>query len=228
MSIVQKIQAIVKSKHVLQHPFYQDWMEGKLSIQQLQNYAQQYLPFVDAFPRFVSSAHSLCENAVTREMLLDNLMDEEGKSYSEPHPKLWRDFQAGLGDQNFLTESYAFELRDTFMKLCRSSYEEAVCALYAYESQIPTVSKAKIEGLDKNYGISEEKTTRFFAVHEKADVYHSQACEKMMAEIPDERTDACLLATQIAVDALWKFLSDVHFTGRTSEKLEYQLEQTTV
>lgn len=212
MSLIQKIKSIIESNHVLNHPFYRDWMEGKLSIGQLQNYAKQYTPFVDAFPRFVSSAHSLCENSEYREMLLENLMDEEGKSHSESHPKLWRDFENGLGDAR-VSESekeYSYELRDTFMKLCRSSFEEAICVLYVYESQIPSVAKAKIEGLAKNYQITDEKTLKFFQVHEKADVYHSQACEKIIESLGLENEEAILQASQTATEALWKFLSHVH------------------
>lgn len=212
MSLLKQIQTIVQANHMLQHPFYRDWMEGKLSMQQLENYAMQYTPFVDAFPRYVSSAHSLCESATAREMLLDNLMDEEGKAASEPHPKLWRDFHAALPgmarDTGF--EKYSFELRDTFMSLCKSSFEEAVCALYAYESQIPEIATAKIDGLKKNYNISDEKALSFFRVHEKADVYHSQACEKIIAFMPPESEARALAAAEKSTKALWSFLTETH------------------
>ncbi len=212
MSLLKKIQHIIETNNMLQHPFYRDWMEGKLSMAQLENYAMQYTPFVDAFPRFVSATHSLCENATAREMLLDNLMDEEGKTSSPPHPQLWRNFHASLSgmarDKGF--QNYSYELRDEFMKLCRSSFEEAICALYAYESQIPEISKAKIEGLKENYGITEEKALSFFSEHEKTDVYHSQACEKIIAFIPPEHEEKALAAVEKATKTLWNFLSETH------------------
>jgi pyrroloquinoline quinone (PQQ) biosynthesis protein C len=46
----------------------------------LQNYAVQYKPFVEAFPRFVSALHSHCEDETARLEILENLMDEEGKT----------------------------------------------------------------------------------------------------------------------------------------------------
>ncbi len=212
MSLLRQIKTIIESNHMLQHSFYRDWMEGKLSVGQLENYAMQYTPFVDAFPRFVSSAHSLCESATAREMLLDNLMDEEGKTHSEPHPKLWRDFHASLAgmarDEGY--KHYSYELRNTFMNLCRSSFEEAITALYTYESQIPEIATAKIEGLKKNYGITAEEATAFFRVHEKADVYHSQACEKMIAFIAPEHEEKALAAAETTTKALWNFLTAVH------------------
>jgi pyrroloquinoline-quinone synthase len=145
-------------------------------------------------------------------MLMDNLMDEEGKSYSKPHPQLWRNFHAALPgnsrDSNYQTSS--MELRDTFLELSRSSFEESICALYAYESQIPEIAKAKIEGLKKNYGISDEKATEFFRVHEKADVYHSQACEKIIESIAPEHEEKVLKAVEKSTQALWSFLTSVH------------------
>jgi pyrroloquinoline-quinone synthase len=212
MSLLRQIQAIIQANHMLQHSFYRDWMEGKLSVPQLENYAMQYTPFVDAFPRFVSAAHSLCESATAREMLMDNLMDEEGKTHSEAHPKLWRNFHASLaGDaRDHEHPHYSFELRDTFMNLCKSSFEEAIVTLYAYESQIPEISTAKIEGLKKNYGITEEKALAFFKVHEKADVYHSQACEKIIAFIAPEHEEEVLAAAETSTKSLWNFLTAVH------------------
>lgn len=212
MSLLRQIKTIIQSNHMLQHPFYRDWMEGKLSVAQLENYAMQYTPFVDAFPRFVSAAHSLCESATAREMLMDNLMDEEGKSYSEPHPKLWRGFHSTLAGEarDNRHKNYALELKDTFMNLCRSSFEEAIAALYAYESQIPEIATAKIEGLKQNYGITDEKALAFFKVHEKADVYHSQACEKIISFIAPEHEEKVLAATEATTKALWSFLTAVH------------------
>jgi pyrroloquinoline-quinone synthase len=212
MSLLRKIKTIIESNHMLQHPFYRDWMEGKLSMAQLENYAMQYTPFVDAFPRFVSSAHSLCENATAREMLLDNLMDEEGKTHSEPHPKLWRKFHASLQgaarDNGY--QNYSYELRDTFMNICRSSFEGSIAALYAYESQIPEIATAKIEGLKKNYGITEQQALAFFQVHEKADVYHSEACEKIIAFIAPEHEEKVVAAAEKTTKALWNFLTATH------------------
>ena len=212
MSLLREIKTIIQSNNMLAHPFYRDWMEGKLSMAQLENYAMQYTPFVDAFPRFVSAAHSLCESATAREMLLDNLMDEEGKGSSEPHPQLWRQFHASLEGlaRDKGHKNYSYELRDSFMKLCNSSFEEAIAALYAYESQIPEIATAKIEGLQKNYGITDEKALAFFKVHEKADVYHSQACEKIISFIAPEHEQKVLAATEASTRALWSFLTAVH------------------
>jgi pyrroloquinoline-quinone synthase len=56
----------------------------------LQIYAQEYYGHVSAFPRYISSIHSLCEKIEDRQVLLENLIDEE--QGSENHPELWMQF----------------------------------------------------------------------------------------------------------------------------------------
>ena len=48
--------------HLLKHPFYQAWNEGKLNREIIKDYAEQYYQHVKAFPRYISATHSLCED----------------------------------------------------------------------------------------------------------------------------------------------------------------------
>jgi len=212
MTFSEQIKEAIRELHLLSHPFYQAWTEGKLTQEQLQEYAVQYKPFVEAFPRFVSALHSNCENAAAREEILENLMDEEGKTgRSAPHPKLWADFMDGLGakDHGAYGEA-ALKTKETFLNSCRASYEEGLCALYAYEYQTPAISKTKIEGLKKFYGLTEERCFEFFRVHETADIYHSQTCEKLIDAIPADRQAAALTAAKGAAESLWNFLTEAY------------------
>ena len=215
MNLVAKIQHQIKDKNMLLHPFYQDWMEGKLSRKHLQNYGEQYIPFTDDFPRFVSAIHSRCESLEKRRVLLENLAEEEGleKDGPGPHQHLWRDFIDGMGGNSRKKGAFAVKalaLRDTYKELCESSYEEGLCALYVYEHQIPKVAELKVEGLAKFYGITDEKAVRFFTLHQKADVIHSKVCEKLINDIGEEREAPAVGAAVKAADALWDFLSEAH------------------
>jgi pyrroloquinoline-quinone synthase len=186
-------------------------MAGKLSPRQLQNYAIQYVPFVEAFPRFVSSTHSLCTSAENRKLLLENLLDEEGFGQSKPHPKLWRQFADGVkADPQTLPTQTAADLEEKFFALCRSSYEEGLCALYAYEYQIPEIAEAKIKGLAMNYNIRDERAVEFFSVHQKSDVFHSEACQELISQISPEKFSDSIAAAKTASQSLWNFLSEVH------------------
>src|SRR5437870_2715827 len=93
-------RAALEPFHLLKHPFYRDWMEGKLSAACLQDYAGQYFHHVDAFPRYLGAIHSLAADASSRRVVLENLNDEEGVGYGKSHPELWLDFARGLGALN--------------------------------------------------------------------------------------------------------------------------------
>ena len=60
MTLSKRLQEIVGSRHLLNHPFYQAWSEGRLDREVLKRYAGQYFAQVEAFPRFVSAVHSRC------------------------------------------------------------------------------------------------------------------------------------------------------------------------
>jgi pyrroloquinoline-quinone synthase len=45
------------------------------------------LPAYRGFPRYLSALHSRCEDLETRQVLLENLIDEECRA--ENHPELW-------------------------------------------------------------------------------------------------------------------------------------------
>ena len=85
------IQQDIAPFHLLKHNFYQKWSEGKLKIEELQEYSCQYFHHVSAFPRYISTIHSMCADINNRQVLLDNLVDEE--KGSENHPELWQRLQ---------------------------------------------------------------------------------------------------------------------------------------
>jgi pyrroloquinoline-quinone synthase len=215
MEFSKQLQTYVAPYNLLSHPFYQAWMKGELSQSTLQDYTLQYFPHVKAFPRYVSTLHGLCEDDQGRKMLLENLNDEEGFRSGVDHPQLWKNFGEGLGVAAEKFESVAVRekaqnLVDTYWELCRSSFAEGLAALYVYEQQIPEIAQAKIEGLKKNYAISDAKTLAFFAEHETADKYHSEACAQLLNNLSCEEKELALQAGKKASVALWDFLSEVH------------------
>lgn len=210
----QRLKEAIADRHLLKHPFYQDWMEGKLSMDTLRNYSAQYFRHVAAFPRYISATHSNCEDIQARKILLENLNDEEG-ARGENHPELWMRFAEGLGQtrSDVLGSQPAASIMNvvsTFEEASRSSYEEGLAALYAYEYQVPEVAETKIEGLKSNYGICDDRTLSFFQVHKEADVYHRQACESLLDQMPVDKQEKALSAAKKAADSLWNFLTEMH------------------
>jgi pyrroloquinoline-quinone synthase len=217
IDLLGTIDRTLEERNMLRHPFYRAWNDGMLTKDMLKEYACQYYHFVRDFPRMVSAVHSKIPDLMTRQPLLLNLMDEE--MGSENHPALWMQFAAALG----ATEEEVVNTRplpstvglvDVMMDCCRNrSFQEGVASLYAYESQIPEVSRVKIAGLKQFYGITEGDELKFFTVHQEADVHHSQAeRDLIMTKTPDRLHGAVAIAAQETAEALWNFLDGVHET----------------
>jgi len=207
-----RIDAAVAARAMLAHPFYQAWTAGELTLGVLKTYAQQYFHHVEAFPRAVSAVHSNCPDRDGRWMLAENLAEEEGLGQGkDDHASLWLAFAEGLGATEADVRAAALEpetrdLIDTFQRLSRRSYAAGLGALYAYESQLPGVASTKIEGLERFYGVDDERTIKFFAVHEVADVEHAAVCRDLLNRLPaDERSEAVAAGAELA-EALWRFL----------------------
>lgn len=210
MKLSDRLMQIIARRHLLKHPFYQAWTEGKLTREILQGYAAQYYAQVEAFPRWVSSVHSRCPRIDARKVLLQNLVDEE--LHGTDHPELWLQFAEGLGckrevveHEKRLPETQATV--DQLFQLTSGDWTQGLCALFAYEVQVPEVSASKIEGLKRHYGISDERTLRFFTAHMSYDVVHA----RQVAELIDLHAEesSAERATEKAADALWGFLDGV-------------------
>ena len=208
----KELNAKLDEFHLLKHPFYQAWNEGKLSREIIKDYAEQYYHHVKAFPRYISATHSLCEDIANRKILLENLNDEEDKH--NDHPKLWKQFAVALGAdkneiENVKLEKYTSEMIDNFFKQGRSTYAEGLASLYTYERQIPEIADVKIEGLKKFYGVNSDSGLAFFETHKKADVYHRQECEVLLDNLSKEDQAKAEKAALKTAKHLWNFLSGI-------------------
>jgi len=175
----------------------------------LADYAKQYYPHVSSFPRYLSLIHSQCEDMESRQVLLENLIEEERGE--ENHPKLWRDFAFSLGnaesDMNNIKqyENTKFVV-EKFFELCKKSYASGLGALYAYEYQTPEVSKTKIKGLKEFYNIDSEKALKFFEVHQKADEWHSEEVASLIEKLSPAQQKEAFESASEAASALLCFL----------------------
>ncbi len=198
--------------HLLNHPFYKSWNEGKLTREIIKDYAEQYYQHVKAFPRYISATHSLCADIEKRKILLENLQDEENRD--KDHPKLWRNFAFAMGSnkkeiESVKEEKFTSELIENFFKNGRASYAEGLASLYTYERQIPEIAETKIRGLKNHYGVTSKEGLEFFEVHKAADVYHREACEKLLDDLPPEEQKKAEVSALSTAKYLWNFLSGI-------------------
>ena len=212
---ISELDQIVAGKRLLDHPFYQAWNSGELTMDELRDYAGQYYAFEAAFPRFLSALHTRCEDATVRQTLLTNLWDEEYGA--DNHLALWVRFAEGLGlsaedVRSSEVRPSTQNLIDTYAGLCSDGrVAEGIAALYAYESQAHHVAQTKIAGLKANYGIEDERTISFFSAHVDADAAHSTAEAAALERLVDSDGDWDNVrdATTRARDALYGFLDGV-------------------
>jgi len=210
---IKKIDNIIKQKHLLNHSFYKAWSAGELPKETIREYAAQYFQHVSLFPRYLSSIHSNCEDIKTRQILLDNLIDEE--KGEENHPELWMRFAEGMGNsrQKINTTKPMKEVSDlvkTFKQLSKSEkYHIGLAALYCYESMQPEISETKKDGLKKFYGIKDENTLKFFTVHMHADKWHREVVRNLIKELSStkDKKDEILRSVEAALGSLNNFLT---------------------
>ena len=213
MTWITRIDDVVSEQHLLKHPFYTAWSEGRLSLTALRGYAAQYYKHVASFPRYLSAIHSQTPDIETRQYLLENLVDEERGA--ENHPELWLRFAEGLGTTREAVRGAAALPETT---ACDVAFREIVnargpvaglAALYAYESMVPAVSTSKIDGLKKHYDIDDDETLRFFTVHLEVDEWHAEVARKLLDKAPADERDPAVGAAGDALGALNGLLDGV-------------------
>jgi pyrroloquinoline-quinone synthase len=209
---VASIDRLLRERHLLKHPFYVAWSKGELTIPTLQRYAGQYYHFESNFPRYVAAAYSHLTDARDRRVLLDNLVDEEGRDPT--HPELWLDFATGIGMSRQAARSARAQpatrdLLRAYEDLTSVDAPSALAALYSYESIFPEIAAEKSRGLRTFYGLQERKAHEFFRVHTGADVEHSAAERRLLrgqlADDPAADRRAHRSASR-AIAAWWSFL----------------------
>lgn len=194
MDIIQRIDSEIEKRSLLKHSFYQMWSEGKLTIDHLQGYSKEYFQLVKAVPNFVENIEKWTDNP-----------DVAGNAKEEAeHIEPWVRFATALGvSRNELVDYNGAEKTNTavakMMDLSRASFEEAVAAMYAFEMELPRISKSKIDGLKRFYGMSSEDAVKYFEIHEEADVRHAQVWREILQKIPADRQEAAFAA---AVESL--------------------------
>lgn len=211
-----RLKAVLEEHSLLKHPFYREWTEGRLSRERLREYARQYYHFEAMFPRFLSAIHTRTESPRIRQLLLNNLWDEEHGERN--HPELWLEFAEALGVPRSEVQQAALrletrELIEHFQRMCHEApVAEALATLYAYEGQVPGIAWQKIKGLSEWYGMSPEQF-EFFTVHLVADIGHSGS---EMEGIEEACTDeeAVVRATEAACERLWAFLDGCYRMDR--------------
>lgn len=199
-SLVERIDAEVEKRSLLKHPFYQMWSDGKLTVDHLQGYSKEYFQLVKAVPGFVQNIASANRDASIAAEIEGNMKEEA------EHVEPWTRFAAVLGvSLNELTAydgaSKTEEAVAKMMALSSLSFEEAVAAMYAFESELPKISRSKIDGLVKFYGLDGKDALNYFQIHEEADVRHAQTWRNILNSLPADKQEGVFEAAAESLKA---------------------------
>jgi pyrroloquinoline-quinone synthase len=215
-TILDGLDRLVEKYHLLKHPFYRAWTQGALSRESLALYAEQYYQHVRAFPGNLEQLAARTKGEL-HGIVAENLAEEIDPA--GPHPALWLQFADAVGAKREALESAkplpgVAQLLDEFEDFSEhASKAQAVAAFYVYEAQVPEIATQKIAGLKKYYGISDEPSLRYFAVHEEADVRHRAAWRQWLGAQPESECIAIFAAGERALKALWGALDAVYPEG---------------
>jgi pyrroloquinoline-quinone synthase len=182
------------------------WSEGKLTIDHLQGYSKEYFQLVKIVPKFVES---IAEATGSPDIITNNAREEA------EHVELWVRFATALGVSKSDLIGYGGSEKTNqavanLMARANLTSEEAVAAMYAYEMELPKISRSKIDGLKKLYGKDSEDATKYFEIHEEADVRHAQVWREILQRIPQERQESAFNAAIKSLQAQNLLLDSVH------------------
>jgi pyrroloquinoline-quinone synthase len=166
-----------------------------------------YFQLVKAVPNFVESIAQTADQPV-RSDIINNAREEA------EHVEPWVRFAGALGVSRSELANYGGAAKTNnavakMMALAGSTFEEAVAAMYAYEMELPKISRSKIDGLKKFYNMGSVDATNYFEIHEEADVRHAQVWREILSKVPAERQEAAFNAAVKSLKAQNMLLDSV-------------------
>lgn len=198
--LIVRIDNEVENRSLLKHPFYKMWSNGELNLNQLRGYSLEYFQLVKLVPEMVNNIKLKLQDQNLKSIIQESHKEE--LSHIDP----WIRFATSLGVQkqvllNYVCDENTKTAVSSLVELTNDSIDPSVCAMYAYEMDLPNISRTKIEGLHKFYNISDAASTNYFEIHEEADIRHAEIWRQMIKNIPDDKHDFSFRAAEKSLDA---------------------------
>ena len=189
-SLIKQIDQIIEERSLLKHPFYEMWSDGKLEFESLKGYSKEYYQLVKQVPKFMAP---MIEGSTPdmKDELIQNMKEESD------HIPLWEKFADSMGiSESELKDHQGLEKTNNAVSNLGSlmdSFDNGACAMYAFEKEIPKITKTKLEGLKEFYGIDSKEAVQYFEEHMTADIRHAASWKKIINSSSAE--DSLMLST---------------------------------
>lgn len=198
--LIVRIDNEIENRSLLKHPFYKMWSNGELNLNQLRGYSLEYFQLVKLVPEMVNNIKLKIQDQILKSIVEESHKEE--LSHIEP----WIRFATSLGVQkqellNYVCDENTETAVSSLVELTNDSIDPSVCAMYAYEMDLPNISRSKIEGLHKFYNISDADSTNYFEIHEEADIRHAEIWRNMIKSIPEGKHDLSFKAAEKSLGA---------------------------
>lgn len=197
-TLSQKIDALIEKYSLLKHPFYQSWSAGTLTKEMLAGYSKEYYQLVKAVPAMVEQAVQGCPADLQQEVTGVELEEKE-------HIGFWERFASSLSVDETTLKAYVGAVKTqeavtTLLHTCQTHLTSAA-VMYAFEKEIPVVSKSKLDGLAKFYNMTSADATDYFVIHTEADIRHAAVWQHILDAVPEENHAELIAAAQQSLEA---------------------------
>jgi len=190
MNIKNRLDTMLAKWDLLQHPFYQAWSKGTLSIEALTVYASEYGAFIN-----------ILEDG------WNTLGDAETAKEEREHAELWEQFAKTLDTEISVPQITQTRTLIETSKSLFSSPATTLGAMYAFEAQQPATAKSKLDGLKTHYSLSSD-VEPYFEVH-SANWHESEKILSALDKLsPEEQSQAEKACGQMA-ESLWNALTGI-------------------
>jgi pyrroloquinoline-quinone synthase len=176
------------------HPFFQEWIKGKLPIGSIRAWAPQFYHWLCVIPRAYALRFAQLpwndEMAKYRPMLLEHLTEEAGfpEEKQKPHPELFLKFCAGIALTRKQVTGAAW-LPGTYLAVDDFLYVNQTEPFYvsaAGSSEPPNVELCEklLPVLRKVYKVP-EPNLEYYVMHGELDKEHSLLVGSIVADFAD-------------------------------------------
>lgn len=209
--------------HVKNHPFFDEWAEGRLSMRQMGGYMlQHYLHVVDIF-RAMGVLYSKAPEEAGR-FVIENLAEEHGllgmqDRDATDHFEIIKRFirAAGYSDADLAPENrYLWNwarIHSFWDVVNRYPWQVFMAMLACLESQEVGLNGRLVPAFYQHYGYKpSDPVIRFFEEHYVADVEHGSRSLGLVDTFATDETviAQCLQMAELGCRYKWEYMNEIH------------------